>query len=171
MEGDHAGAGAKQFCTVGPVWKSNFYGAALNASSSTPSARRLLDGVADAGSSPLDGASTAASLPRNDLVKNYRTRLISTQVGPGRHVKFWTASKGIRVDNGREDKTSSKLQWRVDAKNGQWPTKDGPVPCFQCVFVDSTQTLLTGGGDGQVYAWKGRVCLLYLRCTVVWRRA
>ena len=26
----------------------------------------------DAGSSPLDGASTAASLPRNDLVKNHR---------------------------------------------------------------------------------------------------
>ena len=39
----------------------------------------------DAGSSPLDGASTAASSPRNDLVKNYRVHpthwLISTQVG------------------------------------------------------------------------------------------
>ena len=37
----------------------------------------------DAGSSPLDGASTAAPSPRNDLVKNYRVhpthRLISTQ--------------------------------------------------------------------------------------------
>merc|ERR1711991_835097 len=37
-----------------------------------------------AGSSPLDGASTAASSPRNDLVKNYRVHpthwLISTQV-------------------------------------------------------------------------------------------
>ena len=37
----------------------------------------------DAGSSPLDGASTAASSPRNDLVKNYRVHpthwLISTQ--------------------------------------------------------------------------------------------
>ena len=84
--------------------------------------------------------------------------LISTQVGPGRHVKFWTASKGIRVDNGREDKTSSKLQWRVDGKNGQWPNKDETCPMFQCVFIDTTKILLTGGGDGQVYAWKGRVC-------------
>ena len=37
----------------------------------------------DAGSSPLDGARTAASSPRNDLVKNYRAHpthwLISTQ--------------------------------------------------------------------------------------------
>ena len=44
--------------------------------------RRLLDGVAMP-SSPLDGASTAASSPRNDLVKNYRHPthwLISTQV-------------------------------------------------------------------------------------------
>ena len=41
----------------------------------------------DAGSSPLDGARTAASSPRNDLVKNCRVRpthwLISTQVLPG----------------------------------------------------------------------------------------
>jgi hypothetical protein len=48
----------------------------------------------DAGSSPLDRARTAASSPRNDLVKNYRVHpahwLISTQVrlpplqqGPG----------------------------------------------------------------------------------------
>ena len=36
------------------------------------STRRLLDGVAAVGSSLLHGASTAASSPRNDLVKNYR---------------------------------------------------------------------------------------------------
>jgi hypothetical protein len=47
-----------------------FYSAFV-ASSSTPSTRRLLDGVA-VWVSPLDGASTAASSPRNDLVKNYR---------------------------------------------------------------------------------------------------
>ena len=39
----------------------------------------------DVGSSPLDGASAAASSPRNDLVKSYRVHpthcLISTQVG------------------------------------------------------------------------------------------
>ena len=42
----------------------------------------------DAGSSPLDGASTAASSPRNDLVKNYRMHpthwLISVQVARSR---------------------------------------------------------------------------------------
>ena len=45
----------------------------------------------DVGSSPLDGASTAASSPRNDLVKNYRVDpthwLIFTQT---------TASAGSR---------------------------------------------------------------------------
>ena len=69
------------------VWKSKFYGAfvlnhrvvlhAINAS--------LARWRGDAGSSPLDGVSTATSSPRNDLVKNYRVHpthwLISTQVG------------------------------------------------------------------------------------------
>ena len=45
----------------------------------------MLDGVANAAFSPLDGASTAASSPRNDFVKNYRVHpthwLICTQVG------------------------------------------------------------------------------------------
>ena len=69
-----------------PVWKSKFYGAFvlnlrvdLHAIDATPARWR-----GDAGSSPLDGASTAASSPRNDLVKNYRVHpthwLISTQI-------------------------------------------------------------------------------------------
>ena len=53
-----------------PVHKSKFHGA-----SSTPSKRRLLDGVA---------VSVPHRSPRNDLVKNYRVHptywLISTQV-------------------------------------------------------------------------------------------
>jgi hypothetical protein len=68
------------------VWKSKFYGAfvlnhrvVLHAIDATPARWR-----GDADSSPLDGASTAASSPRNDLVKNYRVHpthwLISTQV-------------------------------------------------------------------------------------------
>ena len=51
------------------VWKSKFYGAVvqnhrvvLGAIDATPARWR-----GDAGSSPLDGASTAASSPRNDL--------------------------------------------------------------------------------------------------------
>ena len=66
--------------------KSKFYGAFvlnrrvdLHAIDATPARWR-----GDAGSSPLDGASTAASSPRNDLVKNFRVHpthcLISTQV-------------------------------------------------------------------------------------------
>ena len=51
---------------------------ALHAIDATPARWR-----GDVGSSPLDGASTAASSPRNDLVKNYRVHpthwLISTQ--------------------------------------------------------------------------------------------
>ena len=51
-----------------PVWKSK------PSRRPPPSTRRLLDGVADAGSSPLDRARTAAPSPRNDLVKNWCTR-------------------------------------------------------------------------------------------------
>ena len=68
------------------MWKSTFYGAfvlnhrvVLHAIDATPARRR-----GDAGSSPLDRARTAASSPRNDLVKNSRVHpkhwLISTQV-------------------------------------------------------------------------------------------
>ena len=68
------------------MWKSKFYGAfvlnhrvVLHAIDATPARWR-----GDAGSSPLDGASTAASSPRNDFVKNCRVHpthwLISTQV-------------------------------------------------------------------------------------------
>merc|ERR1712138_121767 len=62
------------------VWKSKFYGAfvlnhrvVLRAIDATPA--RWRD---DAGSLPLDGASTAASSPRNDLVRP-KHWLISTQ--------------------------------------------------------------------------------------------
>jgi hypothetical protein len=58
----------------GAVWKSKFYGAfvlnhrvVLHAIDATPARWR-----GDAGSSPLDRARSAASSPRNDLVKNYR---------------------------------------------------------------------------------------------------
>jgi len=68
------------------MWKSKFYGAfalnrrvILHAIDATPARRR-----GGAGSSPLDRARTAASSPRNDLVKNCRAHpthwLISTQV-------------------------------------------------------------------------------------------
>ena len=68
------------------MWKSKFYGAfvlnhrvLLHAIDATPARWR-----GDAGSSPLDRARTAASSPRNDLVKNCRAHpthwLISTQV-------------------------------------------------------------------------------------------
>ena len=68
------------------MWKSKLYGAFvlilrvnLHAIDAPPARWR-----GDASSSPLDGASTAASSPRNDLVKNYRVHpthwLISTQV-------------------------------------------------------------------------------------------
>ena len=68
------------------MWKSKFYGAfvlnhrvVLHAIDATPARWR-----GDAGSSPLGGAETAVSSPRNDLVKNCRVHpthwLISTQV-------------------------------------------------------------------------------------------
>ena len=69
-----------------PVWRSRFYGVfvlnrrvVLYAIDATPARWR-----GDAGSSPLDRARSAASSPRNDLVKNCRVHpthwLISTQI-------------------------------------------------------------------------------------------
>ena len=75
------------------MWKSKFYGTFvlnhrvnLHAIDATPARW-----CGDAGSSPLDGASTAASSPRNDFVKNCRVHpphwLISTQVKVGAKCK------------------------------------------------------------------------------------
>ena len=59
-----------------PVWKSKFYGAFVlnrranfHAIDATPARWR-----GDTGCSPLDRARTAASSPRNGLVKNYRAQ-------------------------------------------------------------------------------------------------
>ena len=82
-------SGSFTFCNASassrPVWKSKFYGAfmlnhrvGLHAIDATPARWRGGDG-----SPPLDRARTAASSPRNDLVKNCRVHpthwLISTQ--------------------------------------------------------------------------------------------
>ena len=80
--GTPAARTASRTCTEcsGPAWKSKFYGAlvlnhrvVLRAIDATPA--RWRD---DAGSLLLDGASTAASSPRNDLVRP-KHWLISTQ--------------------------------------------------------------------------------------------
>ena len=70
-----------------PAWQAKFYGASvlnlrvvLHAIDATPAGWR-----SGAGSSPLNGPSTAASSPRNDLLNNYRVhpmhRLNFTQAG------------------------------------------------------------------------------------------
>ena len=71
------------------MWESKFYGAfvlnrrvVLHAIDAMPARWR-----GGAGSSPLDGASTAASSPRYGLVKNYRV-----------HPTYWLIStKGSRI--------------------------------------------------------------------------
>ena len=72
--GDARRRAAVAFVVLAPVWKSKFYGAfvlnhrvVLNAIDATPARWR-----GDAGSSALDRARSAASSPRNDLVKNCR---------------------------------------------------------------------------------------------------
>ena len=92
-----------------PVWKSKVHGAfalnhrvVLHAIDATPARWRR-----DAGSSPLDRASTAAFSPRNDLVKNCRVHpthwLISTQVShtgkiSASDVMACAAGLGVKVD-------------------------------------------------------------------------
>ena len=92
-----------------PVWKSKFYGAfvlnhrvVLHAIDAASARWR-----GDAGSSPLDRARSAASLPRNDLVKNCRVhpthRLISTQPSTCRGQSKRAASRASRAGCRRED--------------------------------------------------------------------
>ena len=75
-------------CLQSPVWKSKFYGAfvlnrrVLHAIDATPARWR-----GDAGSSPLDRARSAASSPRNDIVKNCRA--------PDTLVDFHTGLDGV----------------------------------------------------------------------------
>jgi len=84
----------------GCVWKSKFYGAfvlnhrvVLHAIDATPARWR-----GDAGSSPLARARTAASSPRNDLVKNCRTAM---SVHP-RDSARWRI-RGLSAAHGRAD--------------------------------------------------------------------
>ena len=81
------------------MWKSKCYGAFvlnrrvdLHAIAATPARWR-----GDAGSSSLDWARTAASSPRNDLVKNCRMHpthwLISTQAS-GKKLTHWVTGYG-----------------------------------------------------------------------------
>ena len=89
-----------------PGWKSNFYGAfvlnhrvVLHAIDATPARWR-----GDAGSSPLDRARTATSLPRNDLVKNCRVyptcALVDFHTGRDQQVlKIFIAAVDQEFDN------------------------------------------------------------------------
>ena len=85
------------------MWKSKFYDAfvlnhrvVLHAIDATPARWR-----GDAGSSPLDRARLAASLPRNDLVKNCRVHpthwLISTQSSARRRVDQMRRHRDQRI--------------------------------------------------------------------------
>ena len=83
------------------MWKSKFYGTfvlnhriILHAIDATPARWR-----GDAGSSSLDRARTAASSPRNDLVKNCRVApdaLVDFHTGIDRLTMFLTNKNSIR---------------------------------------------------------------------------
>ena len=96
---------ARSSTALPAVWKSKFYGSfvlnrrvVLHAIDATPARWR-----GGAGSSPLDGAGTATSLPRNDLMKNFRVHpthwLISTQVTGVRFVSLFSDDRHGRLDD------------------------------------------------------------------------
>ena len=97
---------ARSSTALPAVWKSKFYGSfvlnrrvVLHAIDATPARWR-----GGAGSSPLDGASTAASSPRYGLVKNYRAHptywLISTQTTTSaRAASFLRSSRAAAASN------------------------------------------------------------------------
>ena len=138
-----------------PVWKSKFYGAfvlnrrvVLHAIDATPARWR-----GDAGSSPLDRARTAASSPRNDLVKNCRVQpthwLISTQecdmqVANNRNMKscktsVFCAGTGVAAEaSGQNARSccgssapggasmySTSMQMPTVSKASTWPGRSG----------------------------------------------
>ncbi len=95
------------------VWKSKFYGAfvlnhrvVLHAIDATPARWR-----GDAGSSPLDRARSAASSPRNDLVKNCRAPDALVDFHTGRWSSATTAQPSRTCcfrDRGRRPSKSSR---------------------------------------------------------------
>ena len=98
----------QEFLEREPVWKSKFYGAfvlnrrvVLHAIDATPVRWR-----GDAGSSPLDRARTAASSPRNDLVKYCRVHpkhwLIFTQV-VSQETHTYMSAIGVVITGGAAD--------------------------------------------------------------------
>ena len=124
------------------VWKSKFdgvfvlnYCVVLHAIDATPARWR-----GDAGSSPLDRASTAASSPRNDLVKNCRVHpthwLISTQVARG----------AIRLRaRPRGDRRGYSLVARPDADAIARPRRDGQDANYPAVALAEVSARRRGG--------------------------
>ena len=100
------------------MWKSKFYGAfvlnrrvVLHAIYATPARWR-----GDAGSSLLDGTTTASSSPRNDLVKNCRVHpthwLISTQVKASADDRLRIGKTFVWARNAPREKREPG-RWRV----------------------------------------------------------
>ena len=117
------------------MWRSKFYGAFvlnrrvdLHAIDATPARWR-----GDAGSSPLDGASTAASSPRNDLVKNCRVHpthwLISTQAPAlGSRRKIWVLLAEGRVDTSACSKLPRNFVVKpLESKDVQVTSRDAVI--------------------------------------------
>ena len=103
------------------VWKSKFYGAfvlnrrvVLHAIDAPPARWR-----GDAGSSPLDRARTAASLPRNDLVKNCRV-----------HPTHWLIFTQVKGEAGKEAPPGQRLRGRFKSsrRRGSEPRRRSAQP-------------------------------------------
>ena len=135
-----------------PVWKSKFYGAfvlnhrvVLHAIDATPARWR-----GDAGSSPLDRARTAASSPRNDLVKNCRVHpthwLISTQAEA--LCRCWVDLVRRQVPHafGRHVRVQSLCQ---DQRPPPRHQRDACSMAWRCRFLAARQSQ-----DGRVIAEK-----------------
>ena len=139
-----------------PVWKSNYGAFVLNcrvdphAIDATPARWR-----GDAGSSPLDGASTAASSPRNDLVHPTHS-LISTQVASSifrnnnaeDESGIQNSGKGsaVTVTEGVLDVRDSIFDSNEQHKQGAiytWDTLN--ISLTNCSFTDNEATDGRGG--------------------------
>ncbi|KAH8098161.1 hypothetical protein JL720_1089 [Aureococcus anophagefferens] len=140
-----AGEAAAHWSGVGDADEA---GSALAAAERTPAAERRAEvfeppAIYDGCWLFEDGDHAEADVDEDAARAGTATPSFAT-VGPGRHVKFWFAE------------ADGAGSWLVRSVAGSWLPEFATTAMHRCVFLREPRLLLTGGGDGRVYAWRGR---------------
>ncbi|KAH8043678.1 hypothetical protein JL721_13073 [Aureococcus anophagefferens] len=142
-----AGEAAAHWSGVGDADEA---GSALAAAERTPAAERRAEvfeppAIYDGCWLFEDGDHAEADVDEDAARAGTATPSFAT-VGPGRHVKFWFAE------------ADGAGSWLMRSVAGSWLPEFATTAMHRCVFLREPRLLLTGGGDGRVYAWRGTAC-------------